>query len=129
MKLVTFLDSSSRPHIGALAPDGRIVDLPAASRLRLQKRATAAHDALPNDMRQLFEGGDRSLDLARAALDFAVEQKPDKGADGEPIFYERDQIHLKAPHLTRVSRIDEVSAARKPVVRWKPETKASQAAD
>jgi glycine dehydrogenase subunit 2 len=30
------------------------------------------------------------------------------------------QLVLKAPHLTRVSRIDEVSAARKPVVRWKP---------
>ena len=25
-----------------------------------------------------------------------------------------------APHLTRTPRVDEVSAARKPVVRWKP---------
>src|SRR5258708_1760292 len=30
------------------------------------------------------------------------------------------QLVLKAPHLSRVSRIDEVSAARRPVVRWKP---------
>jgi glycine dehydrogenase subunit 2 len=30
------------------------------------------------------------------------------------------QIVLKAPHLTRTPRVDEVSAARKPVVRWKP---------
>jgi glycine dehydrogenase subunit 2 len=29
------------------------------------------------------------------------------------------QIVLKAPHLTRTSRVDEVTAARKPVVRWK----------
>ena len=36
---------------------------------------------------------------------------------------------LKAPHLTRTSRVDEVSAARKPVVRWKPRPTASQAAD
>ena len=27
---------------------------------------------------------------------------------------------LQAPHLTRTSRVDEVAAARKPVVRWKP---------
>ncbi len=27
---------------------------------------------------------------------------------------------LKAPHSTRTSRVDEVTAARKPVVRWKP---------
>jgi glycine dehydrogenase subunit 2 len=27
---------------------------------------------------------------------------------------------LNAPHLTRTSRVDEVGAARKPVVRWKP---------
>jgi glycine dehydrogenase subunit 2 len=25
-----------------------------------------------------------------------------------------------APHLTRTSRVDEVTAARKPVVRWRP---------
>jgi glycine dehydrogenase subunit 2 len=27
---------------------------------------------------------------------------------------------LDAPHSTRVSRLDEVTAARKPVLRWKP---------
>ena len=42
---------------------------------------------------------------------------------------EDPQIVLKAPHLTRVSRIDEVTAARKPIVRWKPQPKARQAAD
>jgi glycine dehydrogenase subunit 2 len=29
------------------------------------------------------------------------------------------EIVLKAPHLTRTSRVDEVGAARKPVLRWK----------
>jgi glycine dehydrogenase subunit 2 len=42
---------------------------------------------------------------------------------------EDPQLVLKAPHLTRTSRVDEVSAARRPVVRWKPETKTRQAAD
>ena len=27
---------------------------------------------------------------------------------------------LAAPHSTRTSRVDEVTAARKPIVRWKP---------
>jgi glycine dehydrogenase subunit 2 len=27
---------------------------------------------------------------------------------------------LAAPHTTRVSRLDEVGAARKPILRWKP---------
>ncbi len=31
------------------------------------------------------------------------------------------QTVLKAPHRTRVSRVDEVTAARRPVVRWTPE--------
>ena len=34
-----------------------------------------------------------------------------------------------APHLTRTSRVDEVRAARKPIVRWKPQPTASKAAD
>jgi len=34
-----------------------------------------------------------------------------------------------APHTTRVRRLDEVAAARKPVLRWKPSDKRSEAAD
>jgi len=33
---------------------------------------------------------------------------------------EDPQLVLDAPHSTRVSRLDEVGAARKPVLRWKP---------
>ncbi len=36
---------------------------------------------------------------------------------------------LKAPHSTRTPRVDEVTAARKPIVRWKPVSTASLAAD
>jgi glycine dehydrogenase subunit 2 len=34
---------------------------------------------------------------------------------------ENPQLILNAPHSTRVSRLDETSAARKPVLRWKPQ--------
>jgi glycine dehydrogenase subunit 2 len=30
-------------------------------------------------------------------------------------------VVLQAPHTTRVSRLDEVQAARKPILRWKPQ--------
>jgi glycine dehydrogenase subunit 2 len=39
------------------------------------------------------------------------------------------QMVLKAPYNTRTTRVDEVGAARRPVVRWKPERKNSKAAD
>ncbi len=34
---------------------------------------------------------------------------------------------LNAPHTTRIGRLDEAAAARKPVLRWKPEQKAATA--
>jgi glycine dehydrogenase subunit 2 len=33
---------------------------------------------------------------------------------------EDPQFVLKAPHTTRISRLDEAAAARRPVLRWKP---------
>jgi glycine dehydrogenase subunit 2 len=60
--------------------------------------------------------GKRELDLfcdAMISIAEEVEQNP--------------ELVLKAPHLTRTSRVDEVTAARKPVVRWKPEAVAEPA--
>jgi glycine dehydrogenase subunit 2 len=37
---------------------------------------------------------------------------------------ENPELVKTAPHSTRVSRLDEVQAARKPILRWKPETPA-----
>ncbi|MDR3677058.1 MAG: aminomethyl-transferring glycine dehydrogenase subunit GcvPB, partial [Acidobacteriota bacterium] len=34
---------------------------------------------------------------------------------------EDPEFVLKAPYTTRVTRLDEVGAARKPILRWKPE--------
>jgi 2-keto-4-pentenoate hydratase/2-oxohepta-3-ene-1,7-dioic acid hydratase in catechol pathway len=92
MRLITFVDRSARSHIGALAQDGRIVDLNAAHKLNSGDEALLAAD-----MRALFEGGDRSLDAARAALAHAESQRAAEGADGDPVFYRREEVHLKAP--------------------------------
>ncbi|MBC7797914.1 MAG: aminomethyl-transferring glycine dehydrogenase subunit GcvPB, partial [Pyrinomonadaceae bacterium] len=37
---------------------------------------------------------------------------------------ENPQLVIDAPHSTRIGRLDEASAARKPVLRWKPNTEA-----
>jgi glycine dehydrogenase subunit 2 len=37
---------------------------------------------------------------------------------------ENPELVAEAPHNTRISRLDEVSAARKPVLRWRPQTEA-----
>ena len=39
------------------------------------------------------------------------------------------QLVKTAPHLTRTSKVDEVTAARRPVLRWKPVVTAGNAAD
>src|SRR4051812_18705462 len=38
---------------------------------------------------------------------------------------ENPNLILSAPHITRLSRLDEVQAARKPILRWKPPAKAA----
>jgi glycine dehydrogenase subunit 2 len=40
---------------------------------------------------------------------------------------EDPELVLNAPHLTRIGRLDEAAAARKPVLRWKPAAKADAA--
>jgi len=41
----------------------------------------------------------------------------------------KPEIVKTAPHTTRVRRLDEVGAARKPILRWKPAAPRSEAAD
>ena len=107
MRLATFLDQSARSRIGASTADGRIVDLNAACKLYLREHENdpayshIADARVPPDMRLLFEGGDRSLDAARAALDYVTSQNPENGVDGEPIFFRREDIRLKAPIIPK----------------------------
>jgi glycine dehydrogenase subunit 2 len=35
------------------------------------------------------------------------------------------EIIVEAPHNTRISRLDETTAARKPILRWKPQSEAA----
>jgi 2-keto-4-pentenoate hydratase/2-oxohepta-3-ene-1,7-dioic acid hydratase in catechol pathway len=102
MRLVTFLDKSARQHVGAIANDGRIAELSAAyGLLQRDGKNVAGGTSISSDMRQLFEGGERSLDAARSALDYVERQRPDAGANSEPVFYRRDDVQLKAPIIPK----------------------------
>lgn len=104
MRLVTFEDSRRRSRIGALTADGRVVDLNTAYALYLrdvEREADferVAEVRVPPLMRGLFEGGDRSLEAARAAFDYVVQQgEAVTGPAGEPAVYRREAVKLKAP--------------------------------
>jgi len=107
MRLITFLNSARQSRIGAMTPDGRIIDLNSACALYLrdvenENAYSRLADALvPPNMRGLFEGGDTSLEAARKAFDHAVEQDSPLGANSEQIFFSPDEITLKAPIIPK----------------------------
>ncbi|HXP47280.1 MAG TPA: fumarylacetoacetate hydrolase family protein [Terriglobales bacterium] len=108
MRLVTFEDDSKRLRVGALAGNEKIVDLTAACALYLREveNETAyrqlAGALAPADMRAFFAGGDRSLGTARAALRYVMEEPPPvTGPAGEPVFFAREAVTLKAPIIPR----------------------------
>ncbi len=107
MKLVTFEDRSHRSRIGAVEKN-RVIDLNAAYALYLREvegerdaeRAAAA--GVPATMRELFEGGDASLDAARTALQFAADKGGGAaGPSGDRVVYKREEVKLKAPIIPR----------------------------
>jgi len=104
MKLVTFHTGERSTRIGAVASENHIVDLNAAYALYLRnvEREGAfyalADARVPADMRRLFENGDRGLDAARAAVEYARKEGPGTtGPSGETIFFGRDAVRVAAP--------------------------------
>jgi 2-keto-4-pentenoate hydratase/2-oxohepta-3-ene-1,7-dioic acid hydratase in catechol pathway len=104
MKLVSFHGESRGNRIGALTAGGAIVDLNAAyARFLKDVEREGAFYALadarvPSNMRGLFENGGRGLDAALAAFEYAKKEGPEmKGASGEPIFFRREAVSIKAP--------------------------------
>ncbi len=55
---------------------------------------------------------------SKLELDFFIDAMISIAAEVE----ENPEHVLKAPHSTRTSRVDEATAARKPIVRWRPES-------
>jgi glycine dehydrogenase subunit 2 len=122
----------------------------------LPHRAPTMHECVFSDDRQA-KLGVRTGDIAKRLIDYGfhpytvsfplivrgammIEPTETEGKDELDLFAdalisiakeieENPELVLKAPHLTRTSRVDEVTAARKPIVRWRPAAASSQAAD
>jgi len=108
MRLLTFEDPERRSRIGAVTADHWIVDLNSACALYLRdiERENAYQrlaDALvPDNMLELFEGGDTSLEAARKALAYAMDMGNDAaGTRGEAIRFPTGAVKLKAPIIPR----------------------------
>ncbi len=104
MRLVTFESAPNLRRIGAVAPNGDIVDLNLAYALYLRdvQRESAytrlAAAVVPPVMRELFEGGDSSLQAAATALAYVLGLAPRvNGPGGEKIIYRPGDVRLKAP--------------------------------
>ncbi len=108
MRLVTFENPVKESRIGALTADGGIVDLNNAAALYLrdvkhdQAFRRMADALVPPVMLGLFEGGDQSMDTARAALRHAQERGGKAtGPAGEPVWYRSADVKIKAPIIPK----------------------------
>src|SRR5437588_2184713 len=103
MRLVTFETPSAPARIGAVSDNDSILDLNSACALYLREVENESAfyrlaDALvPPNMRALFEGGDTSLEAARKAFEYVLQDDGATGPHGETIFHSADEITLKAP--------------------------------
>jgi len=59
--------------------------------------------------------------VGRQDLDAFIEAMKDINKEAQ----ENPQLVIDAPHSTRIGRLDEATAARKPVLRWKPDMEAT----
>jgi 2-keto-4-pentenoate hydratase/2-oxohepta-3-ene-1,7-dioic acid hydratase in catechol pathway len=129
MRLITFENPVRQSRVGALVPDGRIVDLHSACALYLRDvENEGAFDRLadalvPSNMRQLFAGGDTSLEAARKAVEYLLENDSAVGPGGEPIFYSADEVALRAPiaprkifHAAGLQNVDAIVGHEEPVI-------------
>lgn len=108
MKLVTYEAQPNNRRTGARLGDDRVVDLNYAyarycrDETKEQAPYRAANHRVPTNMRELFDGGDKSLDAARQALEYVEERGSDlHGPNGEKLVYARDEIDLKAPIIPK----------------------------
>jgi len=109
---------------------------------------TCMHECVFSDHRQAARGV-RTMDIAKRLIDYgfhpyttafplivpgALMIEPTESASKAELdafieamraiakeIEEDPQFVLQAPHTTRVTRLDEATAARKPILRWKPE--------
>ncbi len=111
MKLVTFEAATEGSRIGARADNDKIIDLKAAYRLYLRDKTKEpssqqmADELIPSDMRHFFEGGEKSMQAATSAFEYAVDKSPQSAKDGREdeyrVFYSSSEVKIKAPIIPK----------------------------
>ena len=84
-------------------------------------------EGLKKGWEQLEEGLTKAMGRLSDAIKKAEAEMPDAMKSINEEAAEDAEILKQAPHTTKVGRLDEVGAARKPVLRWKPDSKADSA--
>ena len=69
------------------------------------------------DAAEVLEPAKAALDDIAALVGAFIEAMNDIAQEAQ----ENPQLVIDAPHSTRIGRLDEATAARKPVLRWKPD--------
>ncbi|MEP7272996.1 MAG: aminomethyl-transferring glycine dehydrogenase subunit GcvPB [Acidobacteriota bacterium] len=116
----------------------------------------AMHEVIFSDKRQ-GKNGVHTLDIAKRLIDYGfhpmtiyfplvvsgammIEPTESESREELDLFIdamrsiaaeasETPELVKTAPHLTRIGRLDEAAAARKPILRWKPSTAATDVAE
>lgn len=98
MKLITFSREGITQRTGAILNE-QVIDLHTAYKSLLQSegkiRAQQIADAfVPADMTGFLQGGNESVELAKKAIDYALENKTD---NGYRLVYELKEVKIEAP--------------------------------
>ena len=107
MKLVTYVDPVVKEQRVGMLKDGFVVDLNRSYTALLVKGGETevpyklARVLAPTDMVEFLRGGERTLQAAREALEYAGELLDERGIvegpNGETASYELEKVELKAP--------------------------------
>lgn len=104
MKLTTFTTDASpdSPHRLGSAVDGQIIDLTASYAELLRERGVdtpldQAKAEVPPDMLEFLGGGDQSMEAAREAESYALDQNDPVDSDGDRFRFDEESIRLLSP--------------------------------
>ena len=98
MRLITFT-TAGFSRIGAIVEEEKIVDLNYAYQAQLQNEGKYRYEAIANayvpaQMEEFLEGGKESMEIAKAAIDYALSNSR---SFKHRLIYDRNEVKLNAP--------------------------------
>lgn len=118
MKLASFeieTATGSKTRVGASTPDGEIIDVTATYAQYLASEGegsplSVAESHAPTEMIEFLRRGERAMEAARQALDFASHTSEKTGVNGAQLRYDPDEVRLLSP-LPRPNSVKDFMAA------------------